>query len=299
MALMLLALSGALAFHAIASLPRVIAWLMEMLVTAATLTLPLATAAALLLIGTIFPDDAAPLSLLCASLAALVVAIGASHRGGVGARDGSMRRLEAVNIGLGTVIVVTCLALASPLADLLRLAPAAQVARLELGHAEVGLFDFASLAADGTRFGSAALSKLQQSLYPDIARAAFAAAPAAARNDGTEVGRNIALHTPGGQLPATLLARDGSPVLGVPVCLSNPQLTCDAWFHDLNGDGRQEILLASGSETRWWAAARPCPTFGTGALTSFPPCPAGTSWWWWATRSLRPPQSRPARITEV
>ena len=320
MALMLLALSGALAFHAIASLPRVTAWMTQMLVTASTLMLPLATAAALLLISTTFSDGAAPLSLLCTSLAALVVAIGASHRGGMGprsgwrvgfeicaaflllilagiaawtldmrasalgwtaarifalcavtlflaygagysaaavmalARDGSMRRLEAVNIGLGMVVVATCLALASPLADPLRLAPAAQVARLELGHADVSRFDFASLAADGTRFGSAALSKLQQSLYPDIARAASAAAPAAARNDATEVGRNIALHTPGVQLPATLLARDWSPVLGVPACLSNPQQTCDAWFHDLNGDGRQEILLASGAETRWWAA---------------------------------------------
>ena len=320
-ALLLLALAGALAFHAIASLPRVAVLLKEMLVTAATLTLPLATAAALLLISVTLSEGPARLPLICTVLAALIVAISASQRSGAAkrggwrggfevfaaflllilsgiaawaldlrvswlgwtaarlfalcavtlflaygagysaaavmalARDGSMRRLETVNIVLGVVLLGACIALASPLADPLRLAPAAQAARLEGGHASIETFDFANLPRDGARFGAEALAKLTGSLYPDIARAASVArGPQATSLPASEVGSNIALRTPGAHLPATLLARDWSPVLGVPACLSNPHETCDAWFRDLNGDGRQEILLVSGAETRWWAA---------------------------------------------
>jgi hypothetical protein len=322
MVLMLLALTGALAFHAIASLPRATAMLAQMLVTAAALTLPLATAAALLLISTTLGQGPASLPMLCTALAALIVTIGASHRGGIAqersgwragfevfaaflllilagiaawtldlrasalgwtaarifalsavtlflaygagysaaavmalAKDGSMRRLEGVNILMGVVLVAACLALASPLADPLRLAPATQAARLELGETQVSHFDFANLATNGGRFGAEALAKLSRSLYPDIARAATAArGPAAPPLPGGEVGSNIAVHSPGLHLPATLLARDWSPVLGVPACLSNPRERCDAWFRDLNGDGRDEILLVSGDDARWWAA---------------------------------------------
>jgi hypothetical protein len=170
-------------------------------------------------------------------------------------RDGTMRLLEKVNVVMGGALLVTAIALASPLADPLRLASEAQVARLELGHADVGGFDFGNLQRDGARFGAAALSRLAGSLYPDISRAAAAArGPDAAPLPAREVGPNITLRTPGAQLPATLLARDWSPVLGVPGCLSTPRESCDAWFRDLNGDGRQEILLASGGETRWWVA---------------------------------------------
>jgi len=184
------------------------------------------------------------------------------------ARDGSMRRLETVNIVLGVVLLGACIALASPLADPLRLAPAAQSARLEGGHASIETFDFANLPRDGARFGAEALAKLTGSLYPDIARAASVArGPQATSLPASEVGSNIALRTPGAHLPATLLARDWSPVLGVPARLSNPHETCDAWFRDLNGDGRQEILLVSGAEARWWAAVMQADEAGRWSLT--------------------------------
>jgi len=170
-------------------------------------------------------------------------------------RDGAMRLLEKVNVVMGGALLVTALALASPLADPLRLASEAQAARLELGHADVSGFDFSNLQRDGARFGAAALSRLAGSLYPDISRATSAArGPDAAPLPAREIGPNITLRTPGAQLPATLLARDWAPVLGVPGCLSIPRERCDAWFRDLNGDGRPEILLTSGSETRWWMA---------------------------------------------
>ena len=56
------------------------------------------------------------------------------------------------------------------------------------------------------------------------------------------------------RLPAALLARDWSQCAGVPPCLTKPAMACDAFFPDLDGDGRDEILLAYGNDARWWAA---------------------------------------------
>ena len=41
---------------------------------------------------------------------------------------------------------------------------------------------------------------------------------------------------------------------GAPPCLTTAAEGCDAYFLDLNGDARAEILLVTGSETRWWGA---------------------------------------------
>jgi hypothetical protein len=127
--------------------------------------------------------------------------------------------------------------------------------RLELGHVGVEEFDFANLERDGARFGREALASLSRSLYPDIARAASSVRGAVAdRLNPTEIGANIAVRTDGAMLPATLLARDWSQVLGVPACLNTAAEICDAYFLDLNGDRRDEILLVTGTEVRWWAA---------------------------------------------
>jgi len=51
-----------------------------------------------------------------------------------------------------------------------------------------------------------------------------------------------------------LSARDWSQVMGAPPCLITASQGCEAFFLDLNGDHRPEILLVTGNETRWWAA---------------------------------------------
>jgi hypothetical protein len=51
-----------------------------------------------------------------------------------------------------------------------------------------------------------------------------------------------------------LLARNWVGVTGAPSCLTAATEVCDAYFLDLNGDGRPEILLVTGSESRWWGA---------------------------------------------
>ena len=54
--------------------------------------------------------------------------------------------------------------------------------------------------------------------------------------------------------PRVLLARDWSQVAGAPPCLANASLACDAFFADVDGDGRSEIILAYGTDARWWAS---------------------------------------------
>jgi hypothetical protein len=188
-------------------------------------------------------------------------------------RGDSMRRLQSVNLVLGAGLFLGCAALASPLADPLRLAVTSQAARLEQGHVAVEKFDFSNLQRDGARFGRDALAGLSRSLYPDIARAASSVrGPVTDRLNPTEIGANIAVRTQGAVLPATLLARDWSQVLGVPACLNTAAEICDAYFLDLNGDGRSEVLLVSGSESRWWAAVMQADEAGrwslAGRLTS-------------------------------
>jgi hypothetical protein len=163
---------------------------------------------------------------------------------------------EATNTVLGIAAMLGALALASPLADPLRLAAAAQAARLENGDVAVERFDFANLPRDGARFGKAMLATLSRSLYPDIAHAAQLArgAPDTSPPNPTEIGANIAVRTPGGRLPATLLARDWRDTAGAPPCLTRATQACDAFFLDLNNDGRREILLVTGGESRWWGA---------------------------------------------
>jgi len=115
---------------------------------------------------------------------------------------------------------------------------------------------------------------------PAVARGAFealAAKPSADRPTPTEIGANIHVHSATG-LPAGLLARDWSGVASAPPCLTSAALTCDAFFSDLDGDGHDEILLAYGTDARWWAAVMKQGSGGgwyvAGTLAA-PPCPGG------------------------
>jgi len=170
-------------------------------------------------------------------------------------RGHGLGRIQRVNRLMAAMVVLACLALLSPAADPHRIAAATQAARLEDGRTTPERFDFVYLEKDGTRFGRKALATLSLSLYPDIARAArFVHGPIVDPRAPDEIGPNIALVTPGTLLPATFLARDWSPVLGAPACLTRASAGCEAHLLDLNHDGRDEILLVTGDVARWWAA---------------------------------------------
>jgi len=168
-----------------------------------------------------------------------------------------MQRIEPANRIMALVLIAGCLALASPLADPLKLAVQSQTARLESGKVELAAFDFDYLRQRGVRFGQRALIDMAQNGSPDVARDASVALAGTLRGDvptPTEIGANITLHTPGARLPSSLFTQEWAKASTVPPCLTTPALSCDAWMLDLDRDGAGEILLVYGTDARWWAA---------------------------------------------
>lgn len=167
-----------------------------------------------------------------------------------------MRRLEPVNFALALVSVMVLLALATPLADPVALSVRAQATRLGGGVVDPTAFDYAWMARSGVRFGHQALLDMTHSRTPEIARnaaIALSTQPDSLPPAPTEIRANITVRTPGARLPGTLLAQDWKNNPAVPPCLTRAALACDAWFLDLDGDGRDEILLVYGNDARWWA----------------------------------------------
>ena len=199
---------------------------------------------------------------------------------------GWMQRMEGSNLSMAFAGLTLIAALASPVADPARLAVAAQRFRLEQHKVAADAFDFIWLRDGGLRFGHEALTGMAANTSaPVLARGAFealAAKPSAGRPTPTEIGANIHVHSASG-LPAGLLARDWAGVTGAPPCLTSASLVSDAFFSDLDGDGQSEILLAYGTDARWWTASasacsprhrvwRACP-----AHARFPDLTASTS----------------------
>jgi hypothetical protein len=171
---------------------------------------------------------------------------------------GWMKRIERANIVQAIIVLGLLAALLSPIADPARLAVASQMLRLDSGKVAADDFDFAWLGSSGGAFGHQALEQIvARKTAPDQARGAFLALvtrPDTARPAPTEIGANIEVRGGVGRLPAALLARDWSQVKtpGVPPCLTKPALPCDAYFIDLDGDGRDEIVLVYGNDRAWW-----------------------------------------------
>ncbi|MCP5412788.1 MAG: DUF4153 domain-containing protein [Alphaproteobacteria bacterium] len=193
-----------------------------------------------------------------------------------------MQRLEPANFMMAFALIAGCIALATPLADPVQIAANAQAARLKDGLVEPAAFDFGWLRGQGLRFGHVALEEMTggplTGFSPEVARDAaitLSTAPDSAAPTPTEIGANITVRTPGARLPNALLAQDWTAQKdSVPPCLTVAALSCDAWFMDLDGDGRNEILLVYGNDAHWWASVMK--PFGdqwraVATLTS-PPC---------------------------
>jgi Domain of unknown function (DUF4153) len=164
-----------------------------------------------------------------------------------------MKGIERTNLVLALVMAGMCLDLSTPLADPLQQAVQSQTARL--AHMDPAAFDFSWLNGGG-RFGHDALLTLAQGRNPEIARdaaVALAAPPQADAPTPTEIGANITVRTAGERLPSSLLEQNWARAT-VPPCLTKAALACDAWFLDLDGDGKNEIVLVYGNDARWWAA---------------------------------------------
>ncbi|HEY5347228.1 MAG TPA: DUF4153 domain-containing protein [Rhizomicrobium sp.] len=172
---------------------------------------------------------------------------------------GFLKLMERWNFITALLILAVLLAVFSPLADPERIAVNSQVAALESGRTDPAHFDFAYLRDSG-RYGADALRALKASPNRAIARAA--SAPVAPRfmfltqpmapQSSHDLVAHITVHPAGKSLPASFLSQKwsafgyNSPDLR-PRCL-NPlarNLVCDAVLADLDGDGKEEVILVS------------------------------------------------------
>lgn len=199
-------------------------------------------------------------------IAAACAMVGALHAAGyafAAVRPGPwMRPLERTNVigAIGTVVVI--LALFSPIADPARLSVADQMARLDRGAVSAEQFDYAFLRFDSGRAGEKALAKLAASKDAEVAKRAKAAQAAESRYDAREE-TTPPVQTRFEVYPTNAILPDGfeGPVRpGDPRSGCTEVGECVAMPIDLNGDGREEVLvarsfsvalLAQGTDGRW------------------------------------------------
>jgi hypothetical protein len=163
-------------------------------------------------------------------------------------RGAWLKLLERTNVITAFVVLAVIAALFSPLFDPGRISSADQVRRLESGQIRVDRFDFNFLRFEAGRFGVDALTRLTHAKTPAIAEAARKALARKTRYEAPvlgagELARRITAYPAGRAVPQSLLAQTWEAPVGA--CLTY-EPKCDAYFADLDGDGREEVLLGSG-----------------------------------------------------
>jgi hypothetical protein len=176
----------------------------------------------------------------------------------------ALRQLELTNVLTACVIIAVLLALLSPIADPARISVIDQINRLNSGRTAPDKFDFAFLRFRAGRYGKEALQRLgdgtegpRAPLFAERAKDALRAdneyrmrQSAQAQPTPALRASNIAVTYPAGAaLPDDFLRADWNTAqqqlqLGLPGCLLR-DAKCEAILIDLDGDGRDEILLFS------------------------------------------------------
>jgi len=179
-----------------------------------------------------------------------------------------LKLIEPWNVYGTFFFLIVLVALSTPIADPMRLAVDSQVARLNSGVVKPEKFDFWYLRRSGGRVGHAALLALQKSPNRAVREAAFAALtngpiPFAAERVPAELAAVLAVHPAGKALPPSFLHQkwqraDPFDVGTVEHCLARTG-TCDAVLADLNGDGRDEVIVVLTNRykgrSQWWTAS--------------------------------------------
>ena len=199
-------------------------------------------------------------------LAAACIAVASFHAAGyafaVLRAPRTLRPIAATNVGAALLTVGVALALLSPLADPARISVADQLARLRAGKADPERFDYKFLRFDAGRYGKAALEALaanppgpQPEVVAERARAALAATysfqllakPAPVITAERRLANITVVFPAGRALPEGFTARNWQEAkehrrASLPACLT-AEAACNAVLVDLDGDGRDEILL--------------------------------------------------------
>jgi hypothetical protein len=162
-----------------------------------------------------------------------------------------LKPLERTNVATAWVVLGVILALFTPLADPARISVADQVARLERGAVKPEAFDFAFLKFKAGRFGVEALKALSHrktglnaAVIAQSASEALQESDPFARPKPAKPTARITPYPKGRTLPDDFLNQDWSQENVGDPCFHG-QSECDAFFADLDGDGTDEVLLAS------------------------------------------------------
>lgn len=166
----------------------------------------------------------------------------------------SLRWLEPVNVLTTFVIIAIFLALMTPLADPARISVNNQLARLQAGIVTPEKFDYNFLRQKAGRFGNDALEAIAAHTYGPVA-AVYAERVRSGRASGVPstapppVEQRLAnitvVYPKGATFPAGLLEKDWTADprrFLLPRCVV-ADAKCDAVLVDLDGDGKDEILL--------------------------------------------------------
>lgn len=172
----------------------------------------------------------------------------------------ALKQLESTNIATAGAIVAVMLALLSPLADPARLSVADQMQRLQSGKVAPEKFDLAFLRFHAGRYGAAALDRIAAEVPALAERAKLAAQakskwqilhqtqPVTAENRRRHIS---VIHSGSKSLPDSFVEHDwvkSARAWSLPRCMIG-KAVCDAIIVDLDGDGRDEILVTAGTSS--------------------------------------------------
>ncbi|MCC2961359.1 DUF4153 domain-containing protein [Massilia sp. IC2-278] len=173
-------------------------------------------------------------------------------------RKGWLALLARVNIATAFVVLGTVLLLFSPLLDPARVSVNSQLARLEAKKVGIDKFDLAYLRFDGQRFGQEALARLDgaaatsgdQALHERIAAVKKMRWRWAQEEDQVQtpaaLASKVRVLPEGTRLPDSFLRTDWTAATGdiyLPRCLVTASARCTAYLLDVNGDGKDEVLV--------------------------------------------------------
>jgi hypothetical protein len=194
--------------------------------------------------------------------------------------------IERCNILAAFVVLVLLGILFEPLADPANLAVDDQIARLRAGKVSAEQFDYNYVWSEGGRYGRRALEKLTmlkgggaaatiRERAKQVLTVPTMTAPRPPRP--LDIAKNLTVYPKGQPLPKSFVAQNwvNSKSPGViPACLTTVELRCDAVLADLDGDGADEVIVASNTDDRfWWGTVMKLGADGQWAVVATLPSP--------------------------
>ncbi|HTQ13179.1 MAG TPA: DUF4153 domain-containing protein [Rhizomicrobium sp.] len=180
------------------------------------------------------------------------------------ARRGREPLLERTNILVSVLVLAILGSLFTRFTDPEKLAVDDQVGRLRDGRIRADDFDFYYLGREGGRYGLRALEKLSKAhgtgdaaiMTRQRAQAVLDQNRAPVPPGPADLHVSLDVYPRGKALPESFIRNDWRGLtqgIAAPACLTMAgQDKCAAILVDLDGDGIDEVIVASGDESSWW-----------------------------------------------